>query len=304
MDFFYDKHDKQYKEYKQDKGKSKIANAWLNQQSLDYWRHNRMLKLIRPFIQKNEKWLTIGDGRYGSEAAWLKRNGVNCHSSDMHIDLLEDSYKKGLIDSFSKQNAENLDFESNSFDYVLIKETLHHLPRPWLAIYESFRVCKKGVVIIEPNDAYPYSNILRIFFIKFKNLIKNLLNKKVYKDEYGFEEVGNFIYTINLRELEKFLLGIHKTFIASNNINDHHFKNIEFVSIKGKTIEEKFICMKLKTIILLKDILCNLSLLNFSIGEVVLFKDKPNSEVLDKLRKSNWKYKELPINPYLKGHAK
>ena len=181
---------------------------------------------------------------------------------------------------------------------------MNHLPRPWLDIYESFRVCKKGVVIIEPNDPYPYSNILRIFFIKFKNLIKNLLDKKVYKDEYGFEEVGNFIYTINLRELEKFLLGIHKTHIASNNLNDHHFKNIEFVSLKGKTIAEKFICMKLKTIIFLKDILCNLSLLNFSIGEVVLFKNKPNSEVLDKLRKSNWKYKELPINPYLKGHAK
>ena len=258
-----------------------------------------MLKLIRPFIQKNEQWLTIGDGRYGSEAAWLKRNGVNCHSSDMHTNLLEDAYKKGLIDSFSKQNAENLDFASNSFDYVLIKETLHHLPRPWLAIYESFRVCKKGVIIIEPNDPYPYSNILRIFFIKLKNLLKRFLSKKVYKDEYGFEEVGNFIYTINIRELEKFLLGIHKTDIASSNLNDHHFKNIEFVSNNGRTIKEKLISMKLKTIIFFKDILCNLSLLNFSIGEVILFKDKPSSEIIDKLKKSNWKYKKFPNNPYL-----
>jgi len=299
MEFLYDKHDKQYEKYLVDNEKSKIAKAWLNQESLDYWRHERMLNLIKPFIKKDEKWLTIGDGRYGSEAAWLKRNGVDCHSSDMHTNLLEVAYMEGFIDAYSKQNAENLNFQPNSFDYVLIKETLHHLPRPWLAIYESFRVCKKGVVIIEPNDAYPYSNILRIIFIKFKNLLKNLLSKKVYKDEYGFEEVGNFIYTINLRELEKFLLGIHKTYIASNNLNDHHFKNIEFVSIKGKTISEKLICMKLKIIILFKDILCKLSLLNFSISEVVLFKDKPSSEILDKLKKSNRKYKELPINPYL-----
>ena len=220
-----------------------------------------MLKLIRPFIQKNEKWLTIGDGRYGSEAAWLKRNGINCQSSDMHTNLLEDAYKKALIDSFSKQNAENLGFASNSFDYVLIKETLHHLPRPWLAIYEFFRVCKKGVIIIETNNPYPYSNILRILFIKLKNLLKRFLSKKVYKDEYGFEEVGNFIYTINIRELEKFLLGIHKTDIASSNLNDHHFKNIEFVSNNGRTIKEKLISMKLKTIIFSKDILCNLSFL-------------------------------------------
>ena len=299
MDHFYDKHDKQYREYKNDKEKSKVAKSWLDQQSLDYWRHNRMLKLIRPFIQKNEKWLTIGDGRYGSEAAWLKRNGIDCHSSDMHTNLLEDAHKKGLIDSFSKQNAENLDFEANSFDYVLIKETLHHLPRPWLAIYESFRVSRKGVIIIEPNDPYPYSNILRILFVKFKNLLKRFLRKKVFKDEYGFEEVGNFIYSINTRELEKFLLGMHKTDIASTNLNDHHFKNIEYVPINGRTIKEKLICIKLKMIIFFKDILSNLSLLNFSIGLVILFKDKPSSEIIDKLKKSNWKYKELPINPYL-----
>lgn len=299
MDFFYDKHDKEYQEYKKDKKKSKVANSWINQQSLDYWRHNRMLEPLRPFIQKNEKWLTIGDGRYGSEAAWLKRNKVDCHSSDMHTNFLEEAHKKGLIDSFSKQNAENLDFESNSFDYVLIKETLHHLPRPWLAIYESFRVCKKGVIIIEPNDPYPYSNILRIFFIKLKNLLKKFLGKKVYKDEYGFEEVGNFIYTINIRELEKFLLGMHKNDIASNNLNDHYLKNIEFISINERKIKDKFMYMKLKTIIFLKDILCKLSLLNFSIGEVVLFKDKPGSKMIDKLEKSKWKYKKLPINPYL-----
>ena len=62
MDLFYDKHDKEYQEYKKDKKKSKVANSWLNQQSLDYWRHNRMLKLLLPLIQKNETWLSIGDG--------------------------------------------------------------------------------------------------------------------------------------------------------------------------------------------------------------------------------------------------
>ncbi len=299
MEFFYDKHDKQYEEYLKDKKKAEIANAWLNLDSLDYWRHNRMLKIIKPLIKKNEKWLTIGDGRYGSEAAWLKRYGANCHSSDMHTNLLEYAYEKGLIDSFSKQNAEKLNFESNSFDYVLIKETLHHLPRPWLAIYESFRVCKKGVIIIEPNDSYPYSNILKKIFIHFKNLLKRLLKKKIYKDEYSFEEVGNFIYSINSRELEKFLLGLHKTHIASNNINDHHFKDIEFISLRGKTIKERIITLKLKTIIFLKDFLTKLGLLNFSIGEVILFKNTPSDRTISNLKKINWKYKKLPINPYI-----
>lgn len=299
MEFLYDKHDKQYEEYLVDNEKSKIAKAWLNQESLDYWRHQRMLNLIKPFIKKDEKWLTIGDGRYGSEGAWLKRNGIDCHSSDMHTNLLEVAYMEGFIDAYSKQNAENLNFQPNSFDYVLIKETLHHLPRPWLAIYEAFRVCRKGVIIIEPNDTYPYSNILKICLIKFKNLLKILLRKRLFQDEYGFEEVGNFVYTINSRELEKFLLGMHKTFIASTNVNDHHFKNIEHIPEKGRTIKEKIICLKLKSIIFFKDILCKFGMFNYSIGEVILFKNKPSKKLISNLKKTNWMYKELPINPYL-----
>ncbi len=299
MDTFYDKHDKQYEAYVNNEKQSKIAEAWLNLESLDYWRHNRILNLIRPILKQNERWLTIGDGRYGSEAAWLKRQDVICHSSDMHTNLLELAYKKGIVDSFSKQNAENLNFEANSFDYVLIKETLHHLPRPWLAIYEAYRVCKKGVVIIEPNDTYAYSHFLKKFFISSKNLLKKILNKKVYKDEYGFEEVGNFIYTINMRELEKFLLGIHKTRIAFHNINDHYFKNIEYVSNKNPNFKEKTICLKLKFAIFIKDFLCNLGFLNYSIGEAILFKEKPEKDIIHNLKKIKWDYKHLPNNPYL-----
>ncbi len=299
MDFFYDRHDKQYEEYKQDTEKLKHAKSWLNLQSFDYLRHNRMLRLIRPFIKKYEKWLTMGAGRYGSETSWLKRHGANCNSSDMHTNLIEDAHKKGLIGAFSKQNAENLSFESNSFDYLLIKEALNHLLRPWSAIFESFRVYKKGVLIIEPNNPYPYSNILRILFSKLKNLIKRFLGKNVYKDEYNSEEVGNFIYRISLRELEKFLLGMHKTSIASNNLNDHHLKRIEYISANGKTIREQFIYLKLRTIIFVKDVLYNLSLLNFLISEVILFKDKPDDEFIKKLKTCIWKYKELTINSFL-----
>jgi ubiquinone/menaquinone biosynthesis C-methylase UbiE len=217
----------------------------------------------------------------------------------MHTKLLEIAYKKGLIGSYSKQNAEKLDFESKSFDYVLIKETLHHLPRPWLAIYEAYRVCKKGVIIIEPNDSYHFGNISKKIFIKSKNVLKHLLKKTFYIDEYNFESVGNFIYTINKRELEKFLLGMHNTSIAFNNINDHHFHNIEHVSIKSKTFKDKITCLKLRLIILIKDLLSILGFLEYSVGEVILFKKEPSHETISDMKKFKWKFKRLPKNPYL-----
>ena len=217
----------------------------------------------------------------------------------MHTNLLEIAYEKGYIDNFSKQNAESLTFSDESFDYVLIKETLHHLPRPWLAIYEAYRVCKKGVIIIEPNDLYPYESLLKIIFLKFKNFTKKILNKKIYLNEYSFETVGNFIYTINQRELEKFLLGMHKTYIGFNEVNDHYFKEIEHILINTKKTKEQIKCFYLRFMILIKNIFCKLGLLKYSIGEVILFKEKPISEVLNQMKKYNWKYKLLPKNPYL-----
>lgn len=299
MEIIYDNHEKDYKVNPKNKKKLELINSWLTFDSLDYWRHNRMLSLLKPFLNPNEKWLTVGDGRYGSEAAWLKRNGIECHASDMHTELLEMALEKGLIDSYSKQNAENLDFKSETFDYVLIKESLHHLPRPWLALYEAFRVCKKGVLLIEPNDNFHHGNLIKKFFIKFKNLLKRLLKKKVYRDEYGFEEVGNFIYTINNRELEKFLLGMHKRSIAFNKINDHYFKNIEYIKINSRNIKDKFSFLKLRISILLKDLLCKIGILNESIGEIILFKINPKSETIKDMEKYNWKLKKLPRNPYL-----
>ncbi len=299
MEIFYDRHNEDYQEYLENGKKSKIADAWLNSGTLDYWRHERMLNLIKPFLKENDKWLTIGDGRYGSESAWLKKNGINCHASDMHTDLLEIAYEKGIIDSFSKQNAEVLDFPDKSFDYVLIKETLHHLPRPWLAIYEAFRVCKKGVVIIEPNDTFPYGDLLAILFTKFKNTIKKILKKDVHIDEYNFETVGNFIYTINKREMEKLLLGMHKTDIAFNNINDHYFDNVEHISMLSMDINDKIKVFKLKKLIAIKNLLCILRLIKYSIGEVILFKNEPNPQILKEMKKFKWVYKKLPNNPYL-----
>ncbi|MCE5230697.1 class I SAM-dependent methyltransferase [bacterium] len=56
--------------------------------------------------------------------------------------------------SFHKQNAECLDFATQSFDLVYCKEGLHHLARPILGFYEMLRVCRRGAIFIEPNHTW------------------------------------------------------------------------------------------------------------------------------------------------------
>jgi SAM-dependent methyltransferase len=51
---------------------------------------------------------------------------------------------------FEYANAEHLPFASASFDLVFCKESLHHLARPVLGLYEMLRVCRRAVVLAEP----------------------------------------------------------------------------------------------------------------------------------------------------------
>ena len=96
-----------------------------------------MLSKLKPFIKQGEKWLTLGDGRYGTEANFLISNGVEALATDYSDNLLKIGKEIGFIKDYKKENAESLSFEDNQFDYVLIK-AFHHFPRPWIALYEAF----------------------------------------------------------------------------------------------------------------------------------------------------------------------
>ena len=124
---------------------------------------------VRSIFKKGEKWLTLGDGRYGTEANYLISKGIDAMANDYSDKLLKIGKEIGFIEKYQKENAESLTFNDNEFDYVLIKEAFHHFPRPWIVLYEAFRVCKKGVILIEPNDQISHKSSL------MKRLIKKIL---------------------------------------------------------------------------------------------------------------------------------
>ena len=129
------------------------------------------LKKIVEF-DKNFKWLTVGDGRFGSDAMKLIEYGAtNVLCTDLDDYLIKYSAKKKEINNYKKENAENLTFSDNEFDFVLCKESYHHFPRPMLALTEMFRVAKIGVILIEPRDYY-IDRPLFSFVNKTVNLFK------------------------------------------------------------------------------------------------------------------------------------
>jgi SAM-dependent methyltransferase len=312
MVLIYDRHDEEWDRCLNDSEARILAETWMRDGTLDRWRHSRMLSLVKPLISSNTSWLTIGDGRFGTDAHFILSCGGLAHATDISDKLLRVGSDNGFISSFSAENAEQLSFSDQSFDYVLIKEALHHCPRPWMALYEAFRVCRKAVILIEPNDDYKLPEIsfhaaLKIAKKSAKQLVRKLFKRNPSMHSvspgspppYWFEPVGNFGYTINPRDLEKFLLGMHYTCIAFNGINDSYEKGIEFIRLDSASYEDQLVIARIQKAIRDADSITKAGLSSFSVLVAALFKEEPNGSTLQLLNQYDWQFKQLPKNPYL-----
>ena len=165
-----------------------------------------------------------------------------------------------------------------------------------LALTEMFRVAKIGVILIEPRDYYIDKPLFTL-----ANKILNFLKNR--HEGHFFEEVGNYVYTVSDRELEKFMLGMHKNTIAFSGINDHYLK------ISGDKIENLNIPMNLKflflkTIITFKNLLNLLNLSKTNLLRTIMFKNTVNQDLKLIIQKSGFKFKILPKNPYIREWKK
>jgi len=287
--------------------------TWKQFDTIDAWRHKRMYDSLLPLIEDSEtsSWLTVGDGRYGTDANFLIRNNAkNVLATSISDELLKMGKADGFIKDFKIENAEHLSFEDESFDFVLCKESYHHFPRPMIAFYEMLRVAKNAVVIIEPNDV----NIQLVKDAKIvikpkrkyqllKDFIKDLLNIKRYEynayNAPGYETLGNYIYSVSEREFEKAALGLDLPLIAFKGINDRYEDGVEYQSAK----EESALFDKVKAGIRDMDTLCEKTGRSYNILVSVVFKVMPQQPVIKKLEAAGFRVDKLTRNPYLSNPA-
>jgi len=226
---------------------------------------------------------------YGTDAnALISMGAENVFSTDISDKLLEIGNDCGFINEYAAENAEQLSFDNEQFDFVLCKEAYHHFPRPHIALHEMLRVCKVGVVLMEPNDALidgaPLSFIVTI--------IKRLLRRKSNSSGHDFEPVGNYVFSISSRELEKFQLGMHRRFLAYKHINDYYESGFEFIHLNTSRKSEKFKIFKTKVLISLRSFMVRLGLLAPSLKIAILFKNHPDEKLLATLKSYGWQIKK------------
>lgn len=294
----YELHEKHYEEYSQSDGKQHRARSWQQTDTLDAWCRQRLIGAIDPILRAfpQARWLTVGDGRYGSDAHYIESKGATALATDISDVLLKQAVSEGYIKTGRKENAESLSFKQNEFDFALCKDSLHHFPRPPLAVYEMLRVAEKGIALIEPNDEFILSDFRAHVYRGLKDFFFAVFLRRE-KKKYQYEEVGNFIFSISPREIEKIALALNYEAIAFKGINTYYIEGSE----DEKLIEKGPLQRRVRFMIAWRDLLSRLGLKPTGVLAAVIFKVPMSPKLKSELTAEGYKVIQLPRNPYLAG---
>lgn len=263
------------------------------QQTVSNWLQQLFFDCINPLLGTKLEWLTVGDA-YGFDAHYIERKGSKAIATDLNADFLAVAKEEGIISSYAAENAEQLSFANNHFDYVLCKESYHHFPRPYAALYEMIRAAKKGIVIIEPQDPVSKMPVLLMLTNLFASRSKLL--KMTWKNRFSYEPVGNFVYKVSEREFEKFAAGLNLPLVAFKRINPNfYFKGAESVIAAQESKKFRSIQSKKR----LMDLLVKLKVIPGQVLSAIIFKENPEAEVVERLKADGYHLVVIPKNPYL-----
>ena len=296
----YRSHSEHYNDFIPGGLQERLARTWLSEDNVGAWRHMRMYRMLDPLLQAfpGATWLTIGDGRFGTDAHYIESKGGRAVATDITDVLLVEAKAMGFITEYRRENAETLSFADHTFDFVLCKEAYHHFPRPMIALYEMLRVARRAVTLIEPKDPYVSSPLREILRRRCTDFLKTLLGKRL-ADRHGFEASGNYTYAISERELEKVALGIGLPGVVFAALNDHYETGVEYEVATADNPIFRRVTRK----IYWYDQLAKLGLRQYGLLVAVLAKQTLTPELSHALRAAGYDIRVLPSNPFMSKDA-
>jgi len=271
-----------------------ISQSWFRTDTADFWRHARMYACADHLAHRPDRsWLTVGDGRWGLDAIRLRRKGFRrVLATDICPDLLVEAKKRGLHQACLLANAEALPLAERSFDYVLCKESLHHFPRPYLALYEMLRVARRAVFLVEPNDRQPD-------FASYQAYIDaqraGRPEAPPQPDRQDWEGCGNYVFATSRRELEKIALALNLPQLVSKGLNDHYEKGCEF---EPADPERSTMFARITENIAAHDAACRAGRADYDLLLAGLCLEPLDPVARQAFEADGWQVRDLPRNPY------
>ena len=111
------------------------------------------LQIIASWIEEGSKVLDLGCGE-GELLYFLKHNkAAKCTGIELKESRVARCIEKGLSVLQGDINEEVLDYPDNTFDYVVLSQTLQQVYEPYGLIKSLMRIGRKGIVSF-PNFSY------------------------------------------------------------------------------------------------------------------------------------------------------
>lgn len=187
---------------------------------------------------KNSTILICGGGIFDKDT-FQKLGFKNVTISNLDVRMQGNEFEPF---QWKYENAEDLSFEDNYFDYVVIHASIHHASSPHRVLTEMYRVAKKGILAIESRD----SVIMRLLIKCGWTL--NYEHEAVFHHEckYGGvnnTEIPNYIYRWTEREIEKTIQSYAPCF--EHNFIYKYGYDFPFTPKKEKGGGSKYVILKI-----------------------------------------------------------
>jgi hypothetical protein len=127
------------------------------------------------------------------------------------------------------------------------------------------------------------------------------LKKKIGKQKATFqnryEPVGNYVYSVSRREIEKVALGLNLDAIAIKGMNDYYREGVEFEEVANNDPLFREIKKHIEEL----DKTCSRKPEQYGLLVAIIFKKLPSAGCLDLLRQNQFDIAVLEKNPYIKS---
>ena len=181
-------------------------------------------KIIADIIEKNSRVLDVGCDD-GTLMEFLKKNkNVNIRGIEISKEKVQTCIAKGLTVIEGNAEFDLKQFPNNSFDYVVLGQTLQAFVNPEIVIKELLRVGKKAIVTI-PNFGH-WKVRLNLLFKGTMPVTKSLPNDWyntpnihmcTIKDFVRFSKIINFKIFRSLALIDKNISNINNSNLFYKN---------------------------------------------------------------------------------------
>ena len=178
------------------------------------WNRSRY-KIIKEWVKEGSKVLDLGCGEGSLGAVLIKEKQCKVYGIEIDEKGVEQAIKKGVKAVVGDLDM-GLNFPDNSFDYVVLNETLYMVYNPRRVLEEALRVGKE-VIVSFPNFAFWYARLELLFRGVFPKSV--LYGYDWYNTRqihmFSYKDFTNLVAKLNARVTRKGfeIFGGHKSYL-------------------------------------------------------------------------------------------